>query len=211
MEDYPSNSHKAKDAKDALPEKKIEKIVEGKVVRKKRSLAKRFAETFFSGDIDSVRNNVQDVLISAARDAISDAITTGMERMLFGETRPKRRSSSRPSGMAGGYTNYSRYARPERDRRDESRGVSRRARGMHEFDEIILATRVEAENVLDKMFDIIENYGHVTVRDFYSMVGVTPEFTDEKYGWVELRGAYVSRSSDGYLMNLPKPEPLTTN
>lgn len=86
--------------------------------------------------------------------------------------------------------------------------MSRRGRSTHDFDEIILATRVEAEEVVDRLFDLVGRYESASVSDLYSLVGISGNFTDEKWGWTDLRGAGVERVRNGYLLDLPRPEPL---
>jgi hypothetical protein len=86
--------------------------------------------------------------------------------------------------------------------------LSRRARANFDFDEIILPTRVEAEEVIDRMFDLVAKYEMVTVADLYDLVGIQGNYTDEKYGWEDVRGAGVTRVSNGYLLDIPRPEPL---
>lgn len=93
-------------------------------------------------------------------------------------------------------------------RRDEPRTVSRQARARHDFDEIILENRVEAEEVLDRLFERIEEYGTATVADLYDLVGMTGDYTDNKYGWTGLATASVSRTKGGYVLDLPRPEVL---
>ena len=79
---------------------------------------------------------------------------------------------------------------------------------MHKFDDIILATRHEAEEVVDRLFDLMSRYDQVTVSDLYDLVGISRPFTDEQFGWTDLRGAGVTRVRDGYLLDLPRPETL---
>ncbi len=216
MEEFPANSRKAKTGEDdAVEPKKIEKVVAGGVVRRKKPLGKRFAETFVGGDAKGVWNYVLfDVLIPAAKDMASDAVTQAVERMLFGENRSSsRRSASRRGGKPNDYVSYNRYSSPSNppwhDRRDESsRNVSRRARASHDFDEIILATRAEAEEVIDRLFDLVSKYESASVADLYELVGVTGSYTDDKWGWTDIRGAGATRVRNGYLLDLPKPEPL---
>lgn len=207
MENYPPNAQKAKD--DTKEPKKVDKVVEGEVLRRKKPLGKRFAETFVGGDAKSVWHYVLfDVLIPAAKDTAADAVSQGIEKMLFGEARSaSRRGGSRPS-TAGGYVSYNRYAPSTVTRREEPRAVSRRARASHDFDEIIIPTRGEAEEVVDRLFDLVSRYEVATVADLYELVGVTGSYTDDKWGWTDIRGAGVSRVRDGYLLNLPRPEPI---
>lgn len=212
MEEFPGNSHKAKDeatAEKSSPKRVEKPVVTGKVVQRKKPLGKKFMETFFGGeDVDSViRYVIGDVLIPAAKDTVSDAISQGIERMLFGETRSTRRQSGYRSTGPSGYTSYNRMSSSTRNR-DEPRQMSRRSRANHDFNEIILATRAEAEEVIERLYDLVDRYNQATVSDLYDLVGETPSFTDEKWGWTDLRGAGARRISGGYLLDLPRPEPL---
>jgi hypothetical protein len=205
--DYPANSQNQKKVED----KKVEKVIEGEVVKRKKPLGRRFLDTFSGGDAKSVWEFVLlDVLVPAAKDAIADATSQGVERMIFGEARSSNRRSSR-YGSSSGYTSYQRYSAPTGARpqqREEPRGVSRANRARHNFDDIILATRLEAEEVIKRMDDLVERYGSASVSDLYDLVGVTSEFTDGKWGWQDLRGADITRVRQGYLLDLPRPEPL---
>jgi hypothetical protein len=220
VEEFPGNAHKAKPynakvtpaKKDAevSEDKKVEKIVSGKVVRRKKPITKRFLETFIGGDdAKSVLAYVViDVLVPAAKDMIADAVNQGFQRMLFGEgATTTRRHGGRPSGPAG-YQSYNRFSPGSRPPREEHRDISRRGRARHEFDEIILATRAEAEETIDRMFDLIARYEIATVADLYGLVDISGSYTDEKWGWTDMRGSRATRVSGGYLLDLPKPEPI---
>jgi len=215
MDNYPSNSNKTKVVIEGQPEpKKIESVVTSEVTRRKTPLGKRLVETFIGGDARTVGGYVVlEVLVPAARDMIADAFTQGIERMIYGEVRStSRRTGLRPSGT-NGYVSYNRIAQSNNRPRsglDEfaRRDPSRRARANHDFDEIIIATRVEAEEVIRRLHDIIDSYDVATVSDLYELVGSTPNYTDEKWGWTELPGAGVVRVRDGYLLELPKPEAI---
>jgi hypothetical protein len=211
VEEFPSNTRKARIPDENEP-KKIEKVTTGEVVTRKMPLGKRLLGTFFGGDAKGVVGHViAEVLLPAAKDAIADAFSQGIERLIFGEARStSRRTGQRPGGSSG-YVNYNRYSSPTSPpagRREEPRNVSRRARGAHDFDEIILATRIEAEEVIDRLFDLVARYEQATVSDLYELVGVSGNFTDEKWGWTDVRGAGVTRIRNGYLLDLPRPVQL---
>ena len=77
------------------------------------------------------------------------------------------------------------------------------------FDDVYFDSRGEAELVRDGMLEALDVYKQVTVADFYDLAGVTTEFTDNKFGWVDLRGIEVRRSPRyGYYIVLPKCIPL---
>jgi hypothetical protein len=211
--DYPSNSNRDKARKDEP--KVIESVVTGQVIRRKRSLSSRIGDIFIGGDAQSVWSYVAfDVLVPAAKDMLSDAVSQGVERMLFGDSTGRissgRRNRSRD--YSPGYTNYSKFSQPSsrgRGRESSGREFSRQARASHNFDEIILATRAEADEVLERMDDLIDKYGVVTVSDLYDLLDITSDFTDEKWGWSDIRSSSVRRDRRGYMLKLPRPEELT--
>lgn len=194
--EYPSNSHKQK-AK-AEQEKKIEKVVKGNVVLKKKPLSRKVAETFLGEDTKSVgRYLLYDVLIPAAKNTLFDMVNNGLEMRLFGEVRGKRTQRDKNKS----FVSYSSYYNKEQGRRQ----VSSQNRARHNFDDIVLESRGEAEEVLSGLVDLIEEYGMASVADLYELVGVTSNFTDNKYGWINLSNASVSRVREGYLLDLPRP------
>lgn len=194
---YPSNAHTQGEEK--KEEKKVEKIVKGHVVRKKKTLGKKVAETFLGDDTKSVGQYIiYDVLIPAAKETLSSMVSGGIEMLLFGETRSH--NTKRDKGKS--YVSYSSYYKNDDRGRDRDR--DRGARARHNFDDITLDSRGEAEEVLSALVDMIEDYGMTSVADYYELVGVESSFTDNKYGWYNLSNACVERVRGGYLIRLPK-------
>ena len=60
------------------------------------------------------------------------------------------------------------------------------------------------------MEDLLDQYKLVSVADLYDLVGISGDYTDNKYGWTNLRNARVERLryEDGYILKLPKALPL---
>jgi hypothetical protein len=216
VEDFPGNSHKKAREDNPEPQKKVEKVVTGKVVTRKPPVSRRLASVLFGADAKSSwLAVVQDVLVPAAKDMAADALSQGFERMIYGEARstPRRRSGLLGGFQQGPSVSYNRFstnpvgrASGLGQRNDDRRPMSRQSRASHNFDEIILATRAEAEAVLEQMYEVLSKYDVATVADLYELVGITGEYTDEKYGWTDLRGSDVTRIREGYLLNLPKPD-----
>ena len=73
---------------------------------------------------------------------------------------------------------------------------------------IVYVRACEAEDVLERMDELIATYQVVSVADFYDLVGVSGNYTDNKYGWTDIRNASVIRVRDGYMIKLPKALPL---
>jgi hypothetical protein len=206
MEEYPSNS-KLPPRED---EPRSQKVIQGEAVQRKTPLGKKIGHTFVQGHGREVWGYVVfDVLLPAARDMVADAATSAVERMLFGEVRStSRRTGARPTG--GSYYNYNKqYANhPGDPRAAESNRTPVRRRNSYDFGEIVLNTRVEAEAVVDQMYDNLEKYGNVQVADLLDMVGKPSNFVDENWGWTSLNGTDVRRVHDGYLLVLPRTEAL---
>lgn len=199
MTEYKGNSHRSKEVEVKEERKKLEPIAKGKA--KKKNEIKKFADVFIAEDVTSVKDYIlMEVLLPAAKKAISDIVTNGIEMILYGEARSK--SKGRDSRVS-----YTKYYDRERDR-DYDRPSRSRGRYGYDYDDIILDTRKEAEEVLDRMDDLIDNYGMVSVADLYDLVGISGNYTDNKYGWTNLRNADVQRVRDGYLLKLPKALPF---
>jgi hypothetical protein len=137
---------------------------------------------------------------------VFDIFTQGLERKLFGEARPR-------TPVQRGYTNYQtrstvvgtsgRTVVPS-----SVVSMNRQQRVVHDFTDIIIATRGEAEDVLDRMRDLINEYQVATVSDFFDLVGLTGEFTDDKWGWYDLRSATIRPVRGGYMFVLPRTQPI---
>lgn len=210
MENFPSNSREPKAPNDEKPEKKPNlRVVEGDVVRRKKPLRDRVRETFLGDDSKNVFEYVvTDVLIPAFKDMLNDAVSQGMERMIYGDSKAKRTPLRSAFGNAANRAsvNYSRYS-SEPKRSDPHRMKSRTSR---DFDDIIIKSRHEAETVLERMLENVEKYEIASVRDLYELLGEDFHHTDEKWGWSDLRDAYIRRlpNNGGYLLRLPPTEPI---
>ena len=193
----PSNSHKTRIEK--KEEKKVEKVVKGTVIIRKKSWTKRFMESFIGNDINSVGGYIlYDVLIPAAKSTIADMVKGGIEMLMY----PDRKGSNMSRDRGRSFVSYNNYSS---NRQDDRREFSNRDRARHNFDEIAFKSRGDAAEVISRLVEQIIEYGQATVADLYDLVGITGEFTDNKYGWIDLRSASVSRARDGYLLILPKP------
>jgi hypothetical protein len=210
MSDFPGNSFAGKGepdpAENAQDEKKIKQVTAEAARTRKPGLGKKFKGVFFGGDAKTAGNYVIfDVLIPAAKDTMVEGVSQLMERVVFGESRRNRRGHGAPPPSAGptGYVSYNRYAMQQQE---QPRSMTRRARASHDFDEIILNSRQEAEDVIEKMFDIISRYESASVADLYELVGLPSVHTDQKWGWLNIQGSRASRlRGGGYLLDLPQP------
>lgn len=72
--------------------------------------------------------------------------------------------------------------------------------------QVNFASRKEAANVLNSLADILDQYGTVTVADFYDETGLkVPCDSDTRYGWRDIDDAYVIKGRYGWSISLPDP------
>lgn len=194
--DYKPNSRRFKEEqKEAQTErKKVEKVVTGKVKTKKKGEMSKFKDVFISEDISNVKSYiVMDVLIPAAKKAISDIVSNGIDMILYGETR------GRKSGTNASYVSYRDYSS-----KGNTRASSNRARSIFDYDDIVFESRGEAEDVITRMGELLDTYGVVSVADMYDLAGLSCDFTYNKYGWTSIRNAETVRVRDGYVIKMPR-------
>lgn len=188
MEDYRSNSHKAKaEAKEAA-EKKVNKVVTGNVKRKKKSEVSKFKDVFISEDVSNVKTYIfLDVLVPAIKKAVSDIVKDGIDMMLYGD----KRSSSRGSSSYVSYRSYS---------DNTSRNSRRLVRASYDFDDVVFDTRGEADEVLSSMDELMDTYGVVSVADMYDLCGMSLNLSTRlAHAW----NAFTSRDPTQYIITGP--------
>ena len=208
MENFPPNSQKARAATEP---KKIERVTSADATRRPKGLGRRLKDVFIGDDPRATMDYVfMDVIIPGARDMLFDAVEAGFQRLIYGES--ARRRGGPPGGYGNvGHVNYQGMSRPPTASRSpqQEHMLSRRSRARNSFDELVIPSRREAEEVIDRMFDILSQYGEVSVAQLYSLTGVQSSHTDMKWGWTQLRGAKaVPLRQGGFLLDLPEPEPF---
>ena len=198
-ENLPDNSHKSRNEKKAVEnnkvEKRAEKVVHGKV-KTKTNNARKLTDIFISEDVSNVKNYIiMDVIVPSIKKAVYDLIVGTLDMSLYGG----RGGGKRPTADKISYRDYSNASR----RDERSYGSTRTASG-YSYDDIVVETRGEAESVLARMDEIMEEYEQVRVADLYDLVGISGDYTDNKYGWTNIRNARVVRTRDGYKIEMPR-------
>lgn len=210
MDDYKSNSYKDKKERSVEPRPIANDISETKVSRlapkepvkvRKRSSLSRSLDEFVRDDLNKVKEfAITDVIVPAIKKSISDIFKTGIDMILYhGETG----SSSRryPDSSKVSYRSYYDSAPARRTSYSDRRNA-------YYCDERIFDTRGEAEAKLAQLDDIMARYHLVRVADYCEIVGITGTYTDNDYGWTDLRTAEVVRVREGYIIRMPRALPI---
>lgn len=211
VQDYQGNSQKDKQPK---PEKNIEKVISGEVIVKKKPLGRKIRDTIVEADFKSVVRYVwSDVLIPAAKNMIVDSVYSGINRAVYkGDSRG--RYSQRP-----GYTSYGsgpRVSYPNSPLRGYSDSASRHqappitvgSRDRYIQDDIILTDRGDAERMVEALREAVDKFDVISVGDMNQMIGRPTTPSDFKWGWVFLGDVQIRQIRDGYLIDIPLPEPI---
>lgn len=196
----PGNTDKAKEG--ASPEKKV--VAKAKV--RKKSRIKEALRTFFTQDLPEIAEHlVVDVAIPAAKNAITDMVTQGIQQLLYGEVDARRRPTY-------GYTSYSSSSRSYRGTdRYETRPIQSRETRQQKptnVEDLVFDTRGEAVDVIEYIAETIEQYGQVSVADLMSSVGINPRYTDERWGWTSTDAFELRQIREGWLVSADRPEPI---
>ena len=200
-DNLPDNSHKARnEKKTASEEKRVDKVVHGKVKTQKNN-KRKLADLFISEDAGNIKNYIfLDVIVPAVKKAIYDLVVGALDMSLYGG---RGGSGKRSTADRVSYRDYNSVSR-----RDTRSYESARTTSGYSYDDIVLETRGEAEAVLSRMDEIMEEYEIVRVADLYDLVGITGEHTDNKYGWTNIRNAKIVRVRDGWKIEMPRALPI---
>jgi hypothetical protein len=199
--DYTGNTHKSKQA---LEPKVIEKVVTGEVVQVKPSFGKRFKSIFISEDGRTVMQYVTaDVILPAIRDLIVNTTIKGVERMVWGESIARRRTPNYQSRVQ--YNAPVRRPQPAYLPDQPPRGIRQVRR---DTNDLVLASREEAELVLERLIDIVDKYQVASLADLYDLTGLPSTHVDNKWGWTYLTNTEIRQVRDGFLLELPPAEEI---
>lgn len=203
MESLKPNSYKYKEEVAETEEREKLKPVVGadQVVSTKKSLGRKFAETFLGENLKDVSKYlIWDVIVPGMKNAILDT----MSMMFFGET-TSRRAGGRREPDRTSYSSYyrgtSRSSREKRERerdRDDDRAV--------DYRNIVLKYRQDAEDVVDALYERIEKYEYATVADLLDLVGQTGKYTDNNWGWDRKQDIGIRRVERGFLIDVAPAE-----
>lgn len=217
----PNNSDKVARSKERVIEpndtkvpakrKKLAPIVKGTTIRQKPNFLDKFKTSFLGEGGNVGEFVVYDILVPALRSTISD-MGFGIIEMFFGNGRDRGRGGRNDNRIVRDRgRSYINYQSPSSDRGRNSRDyreMDQGDRARHEFGNVVFESIREAEDVLSRLVDILEEYDEVTVAAFYELSRIESEHTDGNWGWTNLRDAYTKRVRNGYIIVFPQTRPL---
>lgn len=206
MENFKGNSDASKlTVNDNRPEKRFDAVTSNVTVEKNTSELSKLKKRFFAQDIKSVASNVLDkVIVPSLQKLLSDTFKQSLDWLIYGTKGSSSPYSNQPYGNVS-YSRYYQQQNPENQVPVWARPQQTPVPGPYAVNSILFAERADAEIVLARMQEAVDNYGMVSVADFYDMINQTCSFTDQKWGWVNLNNdiAYVVRNGDQFSINFP--------
>lgn len=204
---YGANSQKSKSPEPAEQPRVAGPVISGSAVERKEPLRKKFLQAYAGDSAQSVGQYLlMDVIVPGTKNIISDLVTQGINRLLYGGSRPVQNGVR--SNVGGGYGRYFNGGGNSTQQTQQSTPVTHQVQPANQLGEIILQTRSDAELVIDELRALIDAYGNAKVANLYSLVGITGNFTNQSLGWTNLSRAGVIQVREGYLLDLPRPETL---
>lgn len=212
MNEFPGNSHKAdREKTEIVPEERVvEPVITGRVIRRKKTMGRRFMDAMFSGDKNSVFGYLlRDVLIPALQATATDMVTQGINRAVYGDGRPMNRTG-RPTttGMGRPHVSYDQRYTPRPPVTRPGTPAYRRMMDSSNMGDVVLEHRYDADDVMTRLAEILERYEVVTMADLNNLTRQSSVSTDHNWGWFSLEGATIRAVREGFLLVLPDPEPI---
>ncbi len=175
------------------------------VIVKKDSEVKKIGKKFFSEDAKTVGSHIaESVIVPSLQKLLSDIVKGGIDWLIYGS-----KGSIPKTGVGtisyGSYYNRSGVVNPKPM---YGNPMVTQKPTLYSVNDIVIADRGEAEEVLLRMKESINSYGMVSVGDFYDLVGQRASFTDQKWGWFDLKTADVIRVDDGFCIRFPRVQPI---
>lgn len=180
--------------------KDIKANVKAKV--KKESFRSKLKRAFFGDNVENVGDYMFfDVGVPAFKATISDMIGNGIEVLLFGEARGRRRDRG---------TDYARVSRDRDSRRD--RYDSDRDRSDNRsttYRDIYFENKSDAQKFVADVYDYVKDYGRISVSVYMSIGGLTSTSWDDNHkGWYkeDLANLGLIRTRYGWEIDAPRPQ-----
>ena len=226
-DDLKGNSYAERERQaEAEERRKLAKVGSGQSKKMKKSLSRRFIETFISDDVtkqDVKDFIIKDIIVPSIQDAIMDGIN-GALGMMFGIGIVRKGSSRGSSGSSGGKIRYGGYFNGGNSQKSSKSSSARENRRdiRSGFEVQMKDSKDDALKIMDELNELLDTYPEegVSVADYYDAFGVTTEHTDNKFGWMNLDGMHLERVprafydedtrrySDGFAVVMPRVEAL---
>lgn len=208
MEQYPSNTLKERNKQAQKKEKPdLKCVVSGKSKPVPQSLWSKVFVGIKPASGQTMKSFIFDEIVTPLiQRAVVEGVTGAINYLVKGDAYADRKNNS---SFGKSYINYNGISSGKSNVNGSQYVYSGKNSGM-EIENVWFESRVDAQRVLDEMQNVIANYDILTVNGFYDIIGRTNiiDPSNEKFGWSDLRNAYITASRGGWVIHLPHPMPI---
>lgn len=200
--DLPGNSNieKSRQANTTEQHSESKTVAQGRLKTVKRRT--RLSDIFTPEDTSSVASFVFTRLIIPRLQVLAVDTINAVARAIFLGERTSEPSRKTP----GGYTSYEGCYGEKKPASKLS--SSKKTNGSFQFQDVVVDTYGDAQLILDRLDEQLDDQGYVTVSYLYEAAGLPCPFTGNYYGWENISSARIVTDSDGYLIEMPEPHAL---
>lgn len=208
MEQYPSNTLKERNKQAQKKEKPdLKCVVSGKSKPVPQSLWSKVFVGIKPASGQTMKSFIFDEIVTPLiQRAVVEGVTGAINYLVKGDAYADRKATN---SFGKSYINYNGISSGKSNANGSQYVYSGKNSGM-EIENVWFESRVDAQRVLDEMQNVIANYDILTVNGFYDINGRTNiiDPSNEKFGWSDLRNAYITASRGGWVIHLPYPMPI---
>lgn len=176
----------------------VKPVVTGKVSKKSKGLFGGFIDK--QDIIDVGKTLWEDNFLPDLKKGLFTGIMTLVEAAIYGEVTGR-------FSRTGGRVNYNSFSSNRNTSNNNYKKGNYRSR--YDVDEIVFDQRIDADSVLDAMSEQVERYGCFTIADYYQACRQPHEYTDNNYGWYDMRGIQIVHlAGGGWTIDFPKPQAI---
>lgn len=184
------------------PKKKIEQIVPGAQEASRPATRRLFGFLFAENPGDLGRRIGRDVVVPRIKAGVEEALNSFIHGMFWGGGSNPLQQFAKGTVIRAGGTNYNAIS-SQPSGLQMAQAASRPSTGP--YSDLAFATQQHAEKTLANCYDVLNRYRVVSVADLKEMVGMTPGTQDNAYGWMSLDNARITKTREGYLLEMPRP------
>ena len=208
MEQYPSNTLKERNKQaQQKPKPELKCVVTGKSKPVPQSIWSKVFVGIKPASGQTMKSFIFDEIVTPLiQRAVVEGVTGAINYLVKGDAYADRKATN---SFGKSYINYNGISSGKPSSNGGQYVYSGKNSGM-EIENVWFESRVDAQRVLDEMMGIIAQYDILTVNGFYDLIGRTSliDPSNEKFGWSDLRNAYITGARGGWIIHLPRPMPI---
>lgn len=190
-------------------------VKNGSVKARKRTVIERLVTGLVGphGAKSIVHYIFKEKIVPLMLDGMASAGKTAIDMMRYGE-------DMEPSIRQNNQSNFTRnssnrqgahpknYQQAYNGQQARSNNIVTRKNTIYDYTRVTFMDRDEAMMILDTMVNNVDQYGNVSIADYYDWIDRDEEttFADVNYGWTDLRSARVVAVRGGFDISLPPVE-----